>query len=521
MKITKRNCYEKIIFAIFLYALIFTVFLFNIYTTDDFTAHSNYGSLLGCLKASIHMGNGRLLGNFLLYSFVFYPSLRIIFKPLILSALILLCDYVFNINNLWQKIIISLLIIIPSSGFFSNCYMQNPCFLNYVAPILPFLICLALIKFSKNRNKFVTILLSIIIFICAVCTQLFSENTSVIFLIFSGFLFVYKAINKKITLTHIGMFCGAFIGLITMFLIPRTVSYIGTNMSEYRGFIFNIPFAIGVMAKFSDYFSTVALWILLFGAIQIFLLKKESKKDAIYVVHVTIAAVYPAICILYKFTRTPSDKIISGLTLFLSLMISLFFLNAAVIFIRFLKEKEVKIFSLVVLFLMVISVGMFMIININGYRVFYLTVFMFICLNLYILNYLYNNYHQIQNLFHGHTTKNIVCSVLMCCFAIMLPLQIIQEYDVQVIRQEYVEEMLLNGEKEIYLPKIPNKNLVRDIWMDFYNDFIMKNYPEVTFYFVDIEDWERCDYYTALQNNPLTSITYAIKHLDYGNKKWQ
>lgn len=521
MKIAKRNCYKKIIFAIFLYALIFTVFLFNFYATDDFTAHYNYGSLLGCLKASIHMGNGRLLGNFMLYAFVFYPSLRIIFKPLILSALILLCAYVFNIKILWQKIIVSLLIIIPSSGFFARCYMGNPCFLNYVAPILPFLICLALIKFSRCKNKFITIWVSILIFFCAVCTQLFSENTSVIFLIFSGFLFVYKAVNKKITLAHIGMFCGAFIGLIAMFLIPRTASYVASNMSEYRGFVFNIPFAIGVIAKFSDYFSTVALWILLFGAIQIFLLKKESKKGSIYVIHVTIAAVYPAICLLYKFTRTSSDKIISGLTLFLSFMMFLFFLNAAVIFIRFLKEKEAKIFSLAVLCLIGISVGMFTIININGYRVFYLTIFMFICLNLYILNYLYNNYYQIQSLLQENTTKNIVCSVLICCFAVMLPLQIIQEYDAQVIRQEYVEEMLSKGEKEIYLPKIPNKNLVRDIYMDFYNDFIMKDHPEVTFYFVDMEDWERNDYYTALQNNPLKSITYAIEHLDYGNKKWQ
>ena len=55
--------------------------------------------------------------------------------------------------------------------------------------------------------------------------------------------------------------------------------------------------------------------------------------------------------------------------------------------------------------------------------------------------------------------------------------------------------------------------------MDFYNSYVMENYPDVKVYFVDIEDWEENDRYTMLQNSPLASITYAIEHLDYVNKK--
>lgn len=518
MKFAIKDNYKKIIYVILLYALLFVTFLFNIYATDDFTTRYDYGSVLGCLKSSIHMGNGRLLGNFILYVFGFEPLFRIVLKPMILTAIVLLCEYVFNIKELWLKMVVSLLIIIPSPGFFANCYISNPCFINYVAPLLNLLLCLAIIKLSK-KSKSGKALLCIAIFVCATCAQLYSENTSVIFLILACSMLVYNAVNKKDCLMYWMLFGGALLGIIGMLIIPKLVSYVYTDMSGYRGFVFNIPFAVGVVAKFSDFFSTATLWILLFGALQIYLLKKEALNDKLFTVHVIIATTYPGLCLLYKFTRTPADKVISGLTLFLTIMLLLFFLNAAVIFMKFLKEKVSRFFSVLMLVLIGISVGMFMFININGYRVFYLPLFIFICLNLYFFNYLKNNYLDIQIILKRSKVKNSVCALLMCCFAIMLPLQIIQEYDVQVMRQEYVEEKILNGDKEIFLPKIPNKNLVRDIYMDFYNSYVMENYPDVKVYFVDIEDWEENDRYTMLQNSPLASITYAIEHLDYGNKK--
>ncbi len=468
------------------------------------------------------MGNGRILGNFILYVFGVVPLFRIIFKPLVLTTIIFLCEFVFNIKETWQKITVSLLIIIPSSGFFANCYMSNPCFANYVIPLFCFLICMAFIRFLQNLqsgNKLKKIGINIVILFFAVCMQLYSENTTVVAFTFAGFMLIYSIVSKKDKLKYIAFFAGSLVGLLIMFLVPKMIGYVLVDMSAYRGLVFNVPYAVGVIAKFSDYFSTVTLWILIFGAMQIYLLKKEASNDRFYIGHIIVAAIYPGICILYSFTRTTEYKVIAGLTLFLTGMMILFFLNAAIIFIRYFKKKETVIFSLFMLMLMAMSVGMFMVINLNGYRVFYLTVFIFVCLNLFILNYLNNNYSEIWIFLKPSKVKNYVCLILMCCFAIILPLQIMQEYDVQVMRHEYVEERLSAGDKEIYIPKIPNKNLVRDIYIGFYRSYVMKNYSDVKFYFVDIEDWEKVEDYYALQNDPIESIIYAIKHLDYGNKK--
>lgn len=512
----KKSSFQSILLAVFIYVLLFVVFLFNIYATDDFLAQIDYGSVFGCMKISSHIGNGRFLGNFLLSLCAFKPIVRIIFKPFILTCAILLSEFIFNVKELQLKIIVSLLMIIPSSGFFANCYIQNPSFINYVVPLFGILLCIAFIKISHNKSKAIRIFLVAVTFVCAFCSQLYSENTSVIFLVLACSMLAYNILNKKECLMYWGMLIGATIGFAVMLIVPKIMSL---DLSEYRGFILNFPFAVGVVAKFSDYFSTAALWIALFGALQLFFLKKEAQNSKLYGVHVIIAAVYPGLCLFYKFTRTPSDKTVSTITLLLAMMMIVFFLNAGIIFLKYIKEKETRYFSIVLILLMGMSVGMFMFININGYRVFYLTLFIFICLNLYFLNYLKKRYPKVKNLLQQNRIKNAVCTILACCFAIMLPLQIIQEYDVQVIRQEYVEEKLLTGEKEIYLPKIPNKAIVRDIYLDFYEDFIMSNYPDVTVHFVDMEDWELNDKYVALLNNPVASVTYAINRLDYGNKK--
>ena len=126
MKFAIKDNYKKIIYVILLYALLFVTFLFNIYATDDFTTRYDYGSVLGCLKSSIHMGNGRLLGNFILYVFGFEPLFRIVLKPMILTAIVLLCEYVFNIKELWLKMVVSLLIIIPLLAFLQTVIFQTP-----------------------------------------------------------------------------------------------------------------------------------------------------------------------------------------------------------------------------------------------------------------------------------------------------------------------------------------------------------------------------------------------------------
>ena len=156
MKNTERKrYYENILLTVFIYALLFVVFLFNFYDTDDYSMQTSWIGVkeLSGLDFSIHYGNGRFIGNLALYYFNYYPITRMFVKPLVLTVIIACCYYVFNIKILWVKIATALLIIVPSSGFYAKCYSSNPCIMNYVAPVANVLICFALMKLIKKTKK--------------------------------------------------------------------------------------------------------------------------------------------------------------------------------------------------------------------------------------------------------------------------------------------------------------------------------------------------------------------------------
>ncbi|HCT15977.1 MAG TPA: hypothetical protein DIW36_00930, partial [Ruminococcaceae bacterium] len=149
-------------------------------------------------------------------------------------------------------------------------------------------------------------------------------------------------------------------------------------------------------------------------------------------------------------------------------------------------------------------------------RTFYLSLIIFVSLTLYLANYLIKKYNIELN---ANKLKIVTVSAVavLLCIGILLPLQTIQNYDVFAMRQEYVDEKISQGEKQIYVPKVPNKSLVRDEFLSFYKSYFSKGNEDVEIRFIDIEDWERFEEYQSMMDNPLTSITYAVSHLQYSN----
>lgn len=517
-----KNKYENIFLAGFIYALLFIVFLFNFFDTDDYSMQTSYSalSIANGLDFSIHYGNGRFIGNLALYYFNFYPITRMVFKPMVLTVLIGCIIYVFKIKKLWLKIATALLIIMPSSGFYAKCYSSNPCIMNYVAPLANVFVCFALMKIIGCKKKKMRLLLYTVLFIASICMQFYSENATVIFLATAVFLIAYKYFTeKKFEADHIIFFIGGIIGAALMFIVPKHISYsvIGENvMSSYRQIIFNIPFAIGVVAKFAEYFSTAAIWIVIFGAVLTYIVIKESPDDKFKLWHIVFSNVYPAVCVLYKFTQTEEAKVISSVKLFLMILMFTFLLNTLIIFFRFIKDNRTKVYSIFLIFALAMSVGMFMILNQHGYRTFYLSLIIFVSLTLYLANYLIKTYNIELNA-NKLKIANVSAVAVLLCIGILLPLQTIQNYDVFAMRQEYVDERISQGEKLIYVPKVPNKSLVRDEFLSFYKSYFSKGHEEVEIRFIDIEDWERFEEYQSMMDNPLTSITYAVSHLQFSN----
>ncbi len=522
MKTTTKRNYENTLLIFFIYALLFIVFLFNFFDTDDYSMQTSYSalSIANGLDFSIHYGNGRFIGNLALYYFNFYPITRMVFKPMVLTVLIGCIIYVFEIKKLWLKIATALLIIMPSSGFYAKCYSSNPCIMNYVAPLANVFVCFALMKIIGRRKKKMRLLLYTVLFIASICMQFYSENATVIFLATAVFLIAYKYFTeKKFEADHIIFFIGGIIGAALMFIVPKHISYsvIGENvMSSYRQIIFNIPFAIGVVAKFAEYFSTAAIWIVIFGAVLTYIVIKESPDDKFKLWHIVFSNVYPAVCVFYKFTQTEEAKVISSVKLFLMVLMFAFLLNALIIIFRFIKDIKTKSYSVFAIFALAMSVGMFMILTLHGYRTFYLSLIIFVSLTIYLASYIVNEY-GIR--LEGKVLRvlNVTAVSALLCFAVLLPLQTIQNYDVFAMRQEYVDEKISQGEKLVYVPKVPNKNLVRDEFLHFYKDYFTAEHQDVDIVFIDIEDWERFEEYQSMMDNPLTSITYAVSHLQFSN----
>lgn len=522
-KLYNKKYYENILLYVLIYILLFVVFLFNFYDTDDYSMQSVMlnKSIMDGLNFSIHYGNGRFIGNLGLYYFNYYPVIRMLFKPLVLTAMIVCCNYVFNVKSLWMRIVSSLLIIVPSSGFYAKCYSSNPCFMNYVAPVANVFFCFTLMKFIRKKKKGINAILYIVLFFSSVCMQFYSENSTIIFLVTAVFFIAYEYIaEKRVSLIKTIFLTGGIVGAVLMFIVPNHLSdrYIDKiTMSEYRHIIINVPYSIGVVAKFAEYLSTAAVWIVLLGVILIYIVMKESLNDKFKFWHILFAAVYPIVCVIYKFIQTEESKVISGVKLFLMVLMCTFVLNSIIIIFRFIKKTKVKAYSVFMIFIFALSVGMFMILNQHGYRTFYLSLFIFVSLVLYLADYLIESY-DLKMRTESLKLFNVSAIAVMLCIGIILPIQTIQNYDVFVMRQEYVNEKLEEDEKLIYVPKVPNKSLVRDEFLSFYKDYYTQGNKDVEIMFVDIEDWEKFEEYQSLMDNPLMSITYALSHLGYSNK---
>lgn len=521
MKNRTKNNLQGVFVAILIYALLFVVFLFNFYDTDDFAMQTTgRNALMNGLDFSIHYGNGRFIGNLALYYFNFYPVIRMVLKPLVLTVLIACLFFVFNIEKLWMKITTALLVVIPSSGFFAKCYSSNPCIMNYVAPLANVMFCLSIMKFIGMKKRKLNFLLYPVLLIASVCMQFYSENATVVFLTMSVFFIVRDfCMEKTAHIRNIVFFIGGTVGAALMFIVPSRITYSVIDadvMANYRHIIINIPYAIGVVAKFGEYFSTACIWIALFAAVLIYIVCKESLNDKFKFWHILFASVYPVVCVIYKFIQTEEAKVISSVKLFLTGLMFLFMLNALIIIFRFITSAEVKVNSVFMIFIFAMSVGMFMVLNQHGYRTFYLSLIIFIALTLYLADYVAKRY-DIAVAQNRTKIFNSVAVAVFLCVAILMPLQTIQNYDVFAMRQEYVTEKIAEGDELIYVPKVPNKSLVRDEFLDFYKEYFSKDNPDVEIRFIDIEDWEKFEEYQSMMDNPITSITYAVGHLGYSN----
>lgn len=518
LKEKKTNVAQTLV----LFVSIFVVLFFSPYSADDYSLMTEFAArpekdVLSFLWSAITFGNGRFLGNLELWSSIFSDIFRIVFKPIFLTVIIVMTVNLFALKNSYEKVFVAIFLLFPSAGFFSKCYVNTPCFFNFVAPLVGFLISLCIIKWYHSGEKkfFPRICGFVVLFIASICMQLHSEHSTLIFVLAAiGVCALERYKYKKISVPASLFLIGSIIGSAIMFLGPRIMG-VESKMEGYRGLHINIPYAIGVIGKFSEMISTAVLLFVFISVLELLVIVNRSPKDKYRAMHILIAALYPVVSLVYALNmQTNEAKAISHIKLIFLVLFSLYILNTVIIVLRFIKSTEAKCIMIFIVVLAVLSVAMFTVLNQHGYRTFYLALFFVFIFSMVLFKTVVGE-HKID--FNVETQKylSMVSKAVFSMLIVVMFFQMVQNYDVVIMRDHYIKEKSYTQEEVIEIPKLPNKNLWLDEYIHLYKGYFttVGNGKEIRF--VDIEEWELYEEYQSMQDNPITSVTYALTNFNF------
>lgn len=515
----KKTNYIQIFF---LFMSVFMILFFSPYSADDYALLSilvknENISLKEFLVSAIYFGNGRFLGNLSLWVSVYNDIFRIIVKPLYLTAIIVMTVHLFEIKKTYERIIVALFLMFPSMGFFSKCYLNTPCFFNFVAPFVGFLLSLCILKWyqTKKRGAVSKFFACIVLLVASVCMQLHSEHSTIIFILFAvGICFFERFKYKKTGLFAVLFLVGSLVGAFVMFALPRIMN-VATKMEGYRGANLDLPYGVGVLGKFSEMISSAVLLFVLISTAQLIILFKESPQDKYRFIHMLIAAVYPIVAVIYVLNmQTSGAKSISYVKLLFLAMLTLYLINSIVIIVRFVKDTEAKWVILFITLLAAMSVGMFTVLNQHGYRTFYLALFLMFIFTIVMLKTVVKKYNLALNSEAQKVTEVVLKSAFIILVGIMT-FQMLQNYDLYIMRDHYVHEKSYSENEVIEIPKLPNERLWLDEYLLLYKEYFVFAGNDKEIKFVDIEDWELYEEYQSMQDNPFTAVTYALSNFNF------
>lgn len=518
LKVKKTDFIQTLV----LFAAIFVVLFFSPYSADDYSLLNRLvvnpeKDLQSFLWSAIVFGNGRFLGNLELWFSVFADTFRIVAKPVFLTAIIVMTIKLFDLKNSYEKIFVAILLLFPSAGFFSKCYVNTPCFFNFVAPFVGFLLSLCIIKryHSGEQKDLSKICACVVLLIASVCMQLHSEHSTLIFVLAAIGVCIFERYKyKKISIPAGLFFTGSVIGAAVMFLGPRIMG-VESKMEGYRGLYINLPYAIGVLGKFSEMISTVVLLFVFISVLELMILAKRSSKDKYRTIHILVAVLYPVISLVYVLNmQTNEAKAVSYIKLIFLALLSLYVLNTIAIVLKFVKSTEAKYIMVVVVALAVLSVAVFTVLNQHGYRTFYLALFLVFIFAIVLFK---TAIRECEIDFNEETRKylGIVSKAAFSILIAVMSFQMIQNYDVVIMRDHYIKEKSYAQEEVIEIPKLPNKRIWLDEYIHLYKDYFetVTNGKEIQF--VDIEEWELYEEYQSMQDNPIAAVTYAFTNFNF------
>ncbi len=497
------------------------MYFFMLPNSDVFFFSADYKNVLPDLfNNALNYGNGRLLGNFIGFFFSLNFTYAFILLALMLTALVYLVNRLFFNGNPYTAFPVALLVALPSSEMMSEVYFQLPSAVNYVMPMVFILISLCLIK-SENALKHKH-LYGVLIFIFTTLSCLFSENSTITIFTLAVLYIVYNLIYKNKMVAALYCLAGTVVGGLLMAFLP-TLTNSSSNLDYYRGtattLMTTVTLAIASFSTFADVFSKFFVLIIVISGCMIFLIRnsvvkrKTLKKLVIYyLVFFSIESVFYALL---------SQNAPSTIYLYIA-QLALVILYAASLFIAILMVEKRRIRTLLIelYILMLSAVGPMLFVNQYGYRTFYLSYFVILCIALYLITVIKPKFKElikINKVTVKRFTASISCMVFIC-FSALVFMQSVYNYDFYVVRMQYIASQSNEAAEEIHVPFLP----CRAISCEEENPTLIQSvlYKKSSSQ-IKIMSSNSCensdDYQNILNSNPLSNLIFAVENIEYKN----
>lgn len=225
---------------IFLFALVFYIIRCAPMMADDYIFFwRNADTIKAAFSESLHYGNGRLIGNALTFFFVHYQTAMDIERTVCVSLLIILLPKIVvksdSKKNFFYTVLSAVLVLGMCPLIFSGVISWASGCHNYVPPVLLSVICLLIVK-SDEKNTFTKILSFVSLAVLGFASQLFLELSTLVQIVFVGFLIVFYFKTNKKKLPKVAVwFVSLIAGGALMFIIPKVFEPSGfADISTYR-----------------------------------------------------------------------------------------------------------------------------------------------------------------------------------------------------------------------------------------------------------------------------------------------
>jgi len=434
--------------------------------------------------------NGRYLGNLI----VIFAVRNTLVKVLVIVSCIFATIWMLfkNVDKYTEDkykpilylIIIFMALTIPKS-LFRQSYAWVAALINFVPPVILILLYFKIIEHVFQDEKPVYSKLQCILVIpLGICTQLFSEHTTIYLVVLSFAVMLYSFIkHKKMCLFHVLYFTATVIGAIVMF---SNEAYWSMTDETYKQLITTFTDIIKVYAERISGFLFLDNWILNgFITINLGILvikNSETKnKKLINITALLICVFYTMVSTITKlnsdWTMLQNVKINSVIYTFLSVA---FFISTIILIMFNIDDKSSR-YSISLYYILGAAVSIpLLIASPIGERCFFASYMFMVLAGVRMISYSINKYQPVFD----YKKLNLVCACIVLSIMFFYTTMFRSIGKIDRYRQKLIKENVSMGAEVIDIPELPYKEYIwlttppDKSWEKYYKEFY--NIPKDT-----------------------------------------